>query len=69
MNYEVDEQVELEKYRSISTGLASNPATSSEYLNRLLEDEREEEVVYESPDWMTPQNQEELRAMIAADFS
>jgi len=55
MNEEINELVELERMRIRNMGLAVNPATSSEFLQSLFDEDTAEE-----ENWIMPQTAEEL---------
>ncbi len=63
MNYEIDEQVGLERSRTENTALASNPATSTELLKALFEERQEIEVFDE--DWSSPESIEDIEDFLS----
>lgn len=64
LGYESQQMVDFEKYRTINTGLVTNPATSKGFLKRLL-DEQEPQTIHESSDeWMTPQSLQDIEAFL-----
>jgi hypothetical protein len=65
MGLEVKDQIDLERYRAISTGLATNPATASDFIQGLLkEQEEEEEIIYTEQEWTTPRSIEEIEQFL-----
>ena len=67
MNRDIDDQIALERMRTENMALASNPATSGEFLKALFEEEVE--VFEETDEWQQPQNVEDIEAFLAQAFS
>ena len=62
INHEMNEQIDLEKMRALSTGLAVNPSTSREYILSLLKEEEEETKT--SEEWTTPESVRDIEEFL-----
>lgn len=65
MGEEQEEQLEIEKFRAVNYALGSNPATSGEYLKRMIEENVEEEVYETDKSWLTPEGVEDIERMFS----
>lgn len=65
MNYDMEEKIEFEKYRALNTGLATNPATSRDFILKMLEEQQEE--AHTDPEWTTPRSAEEIEQFLKAN--
>lgn len=63
MGNEVEEMFQLEKYRTINMGLASNPITSGEFIKSLI-DELPTESAKTDEEWITPQSVKEIEEFL-----
>jgi len=61
MNQEIEDRIELERIRTENMALASNPATSGEFLKYLFDDKEAQEV----EQWVTPKSTDEIEEMLS----
>ena len=66
MNNERQQEIDLEKLRATNMGLATNPATSRDFLlNMLQEAQKDQEVEYiTDKGWTTPKSVEEIESFL-----
>ncbi len=64
MGTELEREIDLEKLRATNMGLATNPATSREFLLNLLQEETVEEEYITDRGWTTPQSVQEIEEFL-----
>jgi hypothetical protein len=67
MNREQADLIELETIRTENMALASNPATSSEFLKALFEDRKVTEV-FDTSEWQSPEAAEDIQDFLQRAF-
>ena len=63
MDREIEDTVELEKFKAQTTALANHPSTQSDFLKNLFHLDEEEEFSEENVEWITPQSEAELEEL------
>jgi hypothetical protein len=63
MELDIKERDDIERLRIETTALASNPATSGEFLKYLFEQREQEE--QEEIEWVTPHTPQEMEMLLA----
>ncbi len=66
INQEATREIDLEKLRATNIALATNPATSRDFLMSMLEEEIEDEVQYvtDNKGWTTPSSVTEIEEFL-----
>lgn len=65
MNRDTEEKIELERVRALNTGLATNPATSRDFILKMIEEEQEE--FHTDEEWTTPRSAQEIEDFLKAN--
>lgn len=60
MGHEAEHEIDLEKLRATNMGLATNPATSRDFLMNMLDEQKEEVEYVTDKGWTTPGSVEEI---------
>lgn len=67
VNNDIDEKIDLEKIRAVNTGLATNPATSKDFIMNLLKEEKEPVIEEFDTESFTPRSAREIEEFLRAN--
>lgn len=65
LGHDMEEKIEFEKIRALNTGLATNPATSRDFILKLMQPQ--EEIQEVDPEWSTPRSAQEIEEFLKAN--
>jgi len=65
MNNEAEREIDLEKLRATNMGLATNPATSRDFLLSMIQDAQKDDVEYITDrGWTTPKSVQDIEEFL-----